>query len=431
LWLEGNRLPTTEALARSAGVSKSSMSHAIKLLVSHGTLLARPRRGIVLRARTATPDPPAPPRNKVETVTSELVRNILAGSYGAVDELPSLKELQAHFGVCFRTMRRAVDSLVAEGVLSSSRRGYRVRNPAATLPFKSLVLVVDREYDAKLPFFSFARSYFFPLLYALERECSRRNIRLEVERFPDKPANFPRRRDAIAYFVALAADPTQETVALLSRLLRFDTPVLVARESDHPAFGALPVSPHLVFLEDSNELAGFQIGQHLLARGFRRAVYITHFTDASWSVQRHRGLERAFRLAGEQGAVRQIVLSGSNHEYDDVVTELLRKEKAAAWVACDDALVVEILLPRLRARGIENPRTGHGPSLIGFNDQFEAFENRLSSYNFNPDGMAAAVLFHAQFPERRRKRSLRRHEPVVIGGYVIDRGSVRAPRLRN
>jgi DNA-binding LacI/PurR family transcriptional regulator len=398
------------------------MTRALKTLVQEGTLSARPRQGIKLCSKVEPLESVTLARSKVETVASDLVRNILAGSYGTGDELPSLKELQAYFGVCFRTMKRVVDSLVSEGVLSERRRGYRLRNPAPRSPFKTLVLIVGREYYEHLPKYSYARSFFYPLLYALERECGRRNIRLELQRFPSGVRALTRRKDAIAYLVALDAAPAKETIELLARLLSFDVPVLVAREGENPAFSALPVTHRLVFLETNNELAGFQIGQYLLARGYQRITYFTHFAQATWSIQRCRGIERALHLAGIPRGVKLINLEVGGLEAE--LESLLRSSDRPAWVACDDALATDTLMPHLRERGLV---PGADVSVIAFNDQLEAFESRLSSYNFNTDGLAAAALFHAQFPERRRRRApSRRHEPVLLGGYIIDRGSVRA-----
>jgi DNA-binding GntR family transcriptional regulator len=427
-WARDRHLPTTAELGRQAEVSKASMGQAVRVLVGEGTLDARPGRGIRLGSPSISRKPKARLRSKIETLTSDLVNNIVMGEYGPNDELPSLKELEDSFGVCFRSIRRVIDSLVEEGILSPRGRGYRVNNRASRSGFKKLVLIVGREHGQRLSEYSYARSYFYPLLYALERECSRRNIRLEVEHPPARIQNFAQQKNVIGYFVAIDGDPTSETIELIRRLATFDVPVLVSREGHHRAFASLPASPNLLFLEDSNELAGFQVGRHLLSRGHRRAAYLTHFVDRGWSIQRYLGLVRAFRLAGLPEAVTVVSLGARDIGKGGIllsprIKTLLRASDNTALVACDDALAAHSIIPVLHRRGAT---LGTSVSLVGFNDQLEAFEHRFTSYNFNAEGLAAAVLFHAQFPERLRRRAVaKRREPAVISGYVIDRGSVR------
>ncbi len=175
-------------------------------------------------------------------------------------------------------------------------------------------------------------------------------------------------------------------------------------------------------MECSSDIAAFEVGQLLLSQGHRRAAYLTHTPEAGWSKDRHRGLVRAFRLAGLSNAVTAYTTPMTG-----LVPKALEKSDVTAWVACDDILATEVLIPNLRARGIT---PGTGVSVIGFNDQLDAFQHRLTSYNFNTDALASAVLFHVQFPERRLKRvPSKKHEPVLLGGYVVDRGSVgKAPR---
>ncbi|HEV8246226.1 MAG TPA: substrate-binding domain-containing protein, partial [Polyangiaceae bacterium] len=184
----------------------------------------------------------------------------------------------------------------------------------------------------------------------------------------------------------------------------------------------------LVFLECSNEIAGFQIGQFLITRGHRRVCFVHYHRDTPWAKGRFEGLARAFRLAGMPDGVRQSRLFDVDAPSADR-TEAAENEwldgllatGATAWVTGDDSLATRFILPLLERHGLV---PGSDISLMGFNDQADAFFERLTSYNFNSDGLASAMLFYAQFPGRRRRPRRKGHDPVKLTGYIVDRGSV-------
>jgi DNA-binding LacI/PurR family transcriptional regulator/DNA-binding transcriptional regulator YhcF (GntR family) len=417
-WHAGERLPTIVELARLARVSKVSMAHAIHALAEHGLLDARRRRGTVLCPEPSQPDPP-PVGTRSDEIRRDLVGRLLTGAFAPAHELPSFKELDASYGVGFCTMKRLLASLVAEGILEPHRRGYRLRGAATDASHRALVLVVGRDYDEHLVH-SYARSFYYPMLYALEQECGRRNVRLDVLPFPSRIRGLGPSKDALAYYVALDGAPDKDTLDLLSRLLTFGVPVLVFRETAHRAFASLPSSRPVVFLECSNELAGAAVGRFLLSRGHRRILYVTREPNALWSQERLAGLGRALRLAGEGSAVTTL---GTSPELEARLVALLRTSRATACVTCDDQLAIDHVLPLLQRRGLVPGKT---ISVVGFNDQIEAFERRLTTYNFNSPGLAAAVVSHALLAAAGRRARSRAPNVVLIEGHIVDRGSVHA-----
>jgi hypothetical protein len=107
------------------------------------------------------------------------------------------------------------------------------------------------------------------------------------------------------------------------------------------------------------------------------------------------------------------------------VLSLSATSAVTAWVASDDSLILRRIVPMLARRGMTLAQT---PSIVSFNDQAEAFDLGLTSFNFNSPGLAAAIVSHAVVPAAWR-RTRRSKDPVVhIEGYLVDRGSVRARR---
>jgi DNA-binding GntR family transcriptional regulator len=429
-WSATGQLPTTLELARSAGVGRVSMTRAVRQLVDEGVLSVRRRRGIRLNTPAPRVEPVLRLHSRVETIKSELVRDVLVGGLGPRRELPSLKELQARYGVSFRTMKRAVDALVTEGMLVRRERGYGLRTAVPGHSVKRLVFVLTRQLEQSISAFSHARSFFYPELYALERECSLRNILLEVERFTGDVAQLAHKPDTLGYCVDLSSTGVERE--LLSRLVSFGVPVVACLGTDVRGVESLPRHPGLILLECSNELAGYHIGQYLIARGHQRASFLEYSVSTPWSRDRGNGVIRAFRSAGFDSAVSRIALpdlrSMSSEESAvavDAWLERISPKPGAVWVVCDDKLATAHVMPALQRRGLV---PGSDVSLVGFNDQADAFFASLTSYNFNPDGLASAMLFFSQFPERYRRRRKKAHEPVQLTGYIVDRGSVTTNR---
>jgi DNA-binding LacI/PurR family transcriptional regulator len=331
-------------------------------------------------------------------------------------------------------VKGALESLRRSGLVVPHGRGYRLRGPAPTPTPKTLVFIVGREMHENLRW-SYAKSFFYPLLYALERECSQRNVRLDVERYPWRMGELVRRAGAIAHFVALDGEPDAATIHLISHLLTLGTPVLVFRDHAHAAFQALPASKNLLFFDCSEVAAGHHVGRRLLALGHRCVCFIRRSPPAPWCMDRLLGLERAFELAGERGSITVVDLEAVGvgvsrrstvravSEWTAKILSLSAAEAVTAWVASDDHLVIDYLVPALERRGMT---LACAPSIVSFNDQAEAFDHKLTSYNFNGPGLAAAVVSHAVVPAALR-RAQRARDPVVhVEGYLVDRGSLRA-----
>jgi DNA-binding GntR family transcriptional regulator len=430
----GERLPTILELARQAGVGKISMARGVHVLVKEGLLDARRKRGIVLARGRREPAPVARAPSKAEGMTQDIAKKLLAGAYGPSHVLPSLKELSAFYGAGFRGVKRAIESLKREGIVVPHGRGYRLHGPAPGPRPKTLVLIVGKDMQENLGF-SYARSFFYPLLYALERDCGQRNVRLEVERFPWRMHKLVRKSGTLAHFVLLDAEPDAPTIQLIAHLVTLGAPALVFRDGAHEAFEALPASKNLVFFECNHPAAGLHVGRYLLALGHRRVAYLRRAPPERWSVGRLAGLTRAFEGPGVRSGVRVIDVGTLGDappgrkgqrtvaEWDRTIASLVAMPAITAWVASDDHLVIDRIVPALQRRGMA---LAEAASIVSFNDQEEAFGMGLTSFNFNSPGVAAAVLSHAAVPAALRRTQRGKHPVVEIEGYLADRGSVRA-----
>ena len=74
-------------------------------------------RAMPATARSARPPVLMPGRPLYEEVRAHLTEGVSAGRWKAGEAIPSEADLAAHFGVAIGTIRKAVDSLVAQGTL--------------------------------------------------------------------------------------------------------------------------------------------------------------------------------------------------------------------------------------------------------------------------------------------------------------------------
>jgi len=220
--------------------------------------------------------------------------------------------------------------------------------------------------------------------------------------------------------------------------------------------------------------AGSDMARFLLSIGHKKVAFISAFQKSDWSVNRYLGLEAVFEKAGFAGGVQAITLDFANTiEFQaqcvalskiEVVLESYKKiratipscfsysfdtifhldegvinmalaigglrkicqslfEKAladpsiSAWVCANDYLAVQAL-EFLRARNISYPGT---ISVLGFDDNRAALQNKVTSYNFNIPAIVNAMLrhiFNERFPHK-----LGRRKTIEVDGVVIERGS--------
>lgn len=241
--------------------------------------------------------------------------------------------------------------------------------------------------------------------------------------------------------------------AIVGVLRQHDLPVALLCETVR-SYRALRSARDVHQIETGNSVAdGRRVGQFLIDRGHRRVAYVSPYADGDYSINRRDGLIGAFVDGGYGNAVvacetSREVSSGELSElargvwrqigdqYADVdypaVREAIRKRGLAphlkelferalsdpavtAWVCNNDTVALEAL-HYLALRRYEVP--GH-IALVGFDDTQEAFMEGLTSYSFDPTGLAQAMLNQVLLPMDQRRTAAPR--PMSLGGFVNER----------
>jgi len=218
------------------------------------------------------------------------------------------------------------------------------------------------------------------------------------------------------------------------------------------------------------ETAGLAMGRYLLRKGHRRIAYISPVHGSAWSVNRLKGLRRAFEEAGFMKAISafthdefllpadileqqqnlrasiQMLLSKGEksavwsatarrallklHSKAAIVLEgevyrermvplmehALEHDDITAWVAADDETALKCLdfLEESRLKVPEKI------AVVGFDDSIESCTRKLTTYDFNTPAYIRAMINHIIVPQR-SVPSVNRRTEIEIGGSVIVR----------
>lgn len=483
------RLPPLRELAAGARVSQTTMIKAVALYRAQRVLLVSRGRGIRVapgnRGRYPL-DPPSAepcPRRKWRRIARTIQRDTIAGRYAPGAPLPPPKRLAATYHVCYRTVRKALQALVDDGVLVEDKRAFRV--PAITRPDRraNTIVLVARGDSFGEP--SLVTSRTQDHLRFLEDACSRAGVRLDVvachyilrelqgiEILQAMLAD-QSRADTILGFMVWTAAITEEYLRLVLELLGTSgKPVAILDEDKGTALDGV-CGRTLHYTMAIGEQPGRDMARYLLRLGHRDIAFVTSSFSSVHSRARLQGLRREYTAAGFPDAVRPITALRPEKQpwtespADDqnallemlvpryvertqgrfsvrermavlmsqelsiarrmqrrrdalfpALEALMRDTKVTAWVGNSDTDAL-VALDFLRLSGIAVPGR---ISVAGFDDSYEAFAQKLTSYNFNGSAYVNAMLESVLRPGRWDSRKTT--QPIAIDGRIVQRASV-------
>lgn len=470
------RLPSVRVLSAASGVSHVSMLKAAHVLEGEGVLEVVKGRGLSV---AGIPDEPVvSPKPKWRQLSEQVERDIVLGVFEPGRPLPQLKQLTARYGVDYRTLKRALDTLVGDGTLAVYGGTYHLsrlttaRQRAGgrgTRSSRALVLLLthgteggeqSRTQDPRYSQF----------LNVLERESILSDFRLKLVS----------REEGLEWFAHHPREPVIGHLVSFSnflhfgeqydRLLSYGLPVAVASTgSRFPSIHSPNRRLFRGFLTASTESAGRDVGEYLYAHGHRRVAFICPYHKADWSRARLRAIRGVYAKAGHEDAVTAFVKPeySSNDDYlgvaeskprpgeptfpdiGGVMPELLSANvehvhrlyrelyrdreilsyciplfeaaladrSITAWVCSIDYIAL-FALDYLRSKRVAVPEQ---VSLLGYDDLEGARERTLSTYRFDMQTMARNMVNHILNPDY---GPLKRTPQIAeIGGMVIERGT--------
>lgn len=472
------RIPPVVSIARGANVSTGTAWKAVRALVAEGKLVSRRGSGIrihpdLLSATESTHESSL--AQKWQRTAARISADVFSGEYRAVGKLPTIKELAGRYGVCYPTMKKVLDRLVADGIFKREAHGYGICTRGAG--FANSIVLFTRVIPHQHGFTDDLNSH----LQILESECRECGVRLKtvLVGYADDRLTYLNRPEplrlsrqeidqALGFMVwsrAIGANIYREIVEYVGRTGK---PLAVWGAPEH--LPAEPRSPMTAYFRGTTDFdAGRQVAKHVLAAGHKRIAYVTCHADSAWSQERLRGMRQAIAECGH--AARLVVFASALSEPDlsfpelqsirdsmvergldksvpaeravgratrhlaaeiqaqmsrfavidavgSLVQQALSKEPCTAWVADSDATAVAC---GSHLSQDENAPT-RLPALVGFGDRPSARMYRTASFCFNEHGVIGASVLHIL---RAPKHTSRHGRPrlTVIPGYVRDRDS--------
>lgn len=451
------------SLAKEAGISYSTMWRAL----NRGQVSTREAHGT-----------PVPDSRPVWVRTyDELRTRIDAGTYVQGKLLPAVTALALDMHVHFRTLKKALAALVEDGYLVARGPRYEVPQAAVTTKTAAVLCIVRGSGPTEImP----ANLRFNMLLRDLELACTHRGIHLHLHTVYYHGSTIHGIDTLHRAYSALERKTLLGTTVFTLGLPQPDTVVHQAASRGAP----LVVldehnlaecrrrhghSPKLHwFALGNSERDGEAVGRYLLSMGHRHIGYVAH--KSQLTAPRACGLRKAVEKRGgtltalglhdidqataarqaanrnERLAVRAIESAGivpPQHSYD--IRLLYRWRGQAERNMLRRASIVSSVIPTLEGADISAvvgyndeimvilkealanyPPLATRLSLIGFDDSQDAANHRLTSYNFNTAAYVARMLDVLIDGGRERGRSGGgARAPVVLPGFVTERGSVR------
>jgi DNA-binding transcriptional regulator YhcF (GntR family) len=178
-------LPPASELARTARVSKGTMLRVLAAFSRNNQLTTVPRKGTFLAGAASglrsIPAGTGPsPRERVPADTdlhTRLMADIVAHRFGPGARLPVYKELAAMYGACYRTLKRTLTGMVAQGVLVRHGKGFSIPQLSAGRQGTTIVCVAVTDSMPTLSSMSPRAGEFWR---HFEGECQRVSTRLQV-----------------------------------------------------------------------------------------------------------------------------------------------------------------------------------------------------------------------------------------------------------
>ncbi len=477
------RLPSVKQMAAECGVAYATMWKGVRAEARAGRLRCRPGRGIEVVAEPQPvrnrPLPAAADRPRWRHVLKALRSDITHAAFAPGEVLPTLGVLQARYGVCYATMRMAMERAAESGDVHYERRRWVV--PVVRAPDDFYTVYIAARGDPGQPHVPMGAMA--KVVYEhIAGGCMRRGIvpRMIPFHYIDRRLVTYRRTNAFPQ----VHHSVLGVVVLASGLGSLDTPEYTSRlcAAGHSvalvddlrtvaALESLPGRGRVQWCVPSGDHeAGRQVGRALVSLGHRYVAWVSPFDGVAWSQQRLAGLRSVVEqegggkveaavavmpapVPGEWQSVRELVegaqaaggllapavrqtllhrdmagrFGGLRSEQRrrevllPLVDRVVQRRGVTAMVAASDAVAM-VCMERLAQRGVQVPR---GLSVVSFDDREEASYFNLTSYTFNAPGMADAALAFLLRPPAAR-RGEKRPETVVVPGRLVMRHSLAA-----
>ncbi|MBD3419138.1 MAG: GntR family transcriptional regulator [Chitinivibrionales bacterium] len=419
-------------------------------------------------------------------VAVEIEKSILNGGLARGATLPSCKELAQQFGTSFPTLKKALHHLSRLDIITPHKRHYAVPTLTHRRSGAHIVLLKPIDLWGRSMFYE---TMFDTMFKHIEDQCARLALKLDIVDYREGAGElsfyplgdtdtieFPASENVLGYLY-LHQKRAATQYRILAHLNASKKPTAIL-DTSQEVITQHNISParHRIFSWASGYQAGAKAAHYFLELNHTRMAYISPFHALKWSQQRLEGMQDVLRRAGLPDGVEPLVfdkfdstwkfyqharqtsrmdsLSQAYHEWreqipaataghlDLIMDWALRetiehaeichrtyplldralKDQSITACVCANDLIAVMALQYLKHKGINVPQR---LSLFGYDNSLQALKLRLTSFEFNMQPIATAMLQHVlQPPDPLRSKV----KPLLeIDGYIVTRTST-APR---
>ncbi|MBD3418896.1 MAG: GntR family transcriptional regulator [Chitinivibrionales bacterium] len=492
---DGMPIPIITELACRAEVSRVTMIKAVGVLKNEGILEGRQGKRFVLNAKKYRAHPEfaiaaiehgAGQREELgqygwQRVYNRMQQDILSGAFSSRRVLPGFKELQSRYGVSYRTVKKALIELSANGTVTLDGK-KPVIAPLSHPDTADKIFLIGHagSHNPHLLDLTLREE---ACLQLIETECAKSNLKLEIFALPRYEGGMEAALsglpvdESIVGYIIFISKAHKAQFEMLNMLVRRKKPVAILYELGEWSLprNILSSARVKIFSSAFSNRVGRQAAQYLLGLEHKAIAYISPFHGGAWSVHRLQGLRELYATAGYPHGVKECIydgstrwsdlMSASNHRYQSLsiwpalqawkrrfprdlheyldtegidritmcctIAELhrisvqlfekaLAMKEISAWVCANDAIAI-MANDYLASIDIAVPEQ---MSLLGFDNQPCAIQRRISTYDFNVPAAAHSIFDYVTRPNlfaERNKRQL-----IEIDGFIIERHSTAA-----
>jgi DNA-binding transcriptional regulator YhcF (GntR family) len=319
-WKQGENLPTIRMIAIQTGISTPTICKAIALLKKNNVISGLAHH----RIRVGKPDisrPVAQSRPlQWEQKRIAFEQELLSGVLGHRGVVPSFKEIQARYGIGFKTIQRIVQAMLVDGMIVPNGKGYALPGIPANARRQKVVYITIQNHESQQ---SALNQEHNRVIDAFEGECVHRRLGFEIVEIDFYDAAAARKtiagltnEESIQGFILdVWWYPNQSIqqgyLHTLARLASFKKPVAIL---DEIGSFDLPVefsrNPLLQEYRIQAKRAGERMARFLIGLGHKSAVFISLFRDTAWSRDRFQGVLSQFSRAGFANGVHSATETG-------------------------------------------------------------------------------------------------------------------------
>ncbi|MBD3319814.1 MAG: GntR family transcriptional regulator [Chitinivibrionales bacterium] len=417
-----------------------------------------------------------------QKVKGRLERDILVGRFSHGEKLPSYKELRTLYDVSFVTLKKALAQLESEGLVRPCKRGYAVAGAERQAAALSIVLIQPGFKRGKfLLNKSFDMDFMRYLEFACSKNnVFLKLIAVSTDPMPphlvDMAANTTVElsdidTEDIAGYIYSAKELDYDAGFILSGCASLKKPFALLDFTGELELSKSVQSMSLthLFRMSTLEKPAHAIARYCIGLGHKKIAYISPIHESKWSRVRLAALRSVFSAAGYADGVAEFTRKSlPTKTAEKKVLELqekdlypiqaseewwkrldyayreqmyfpirrmgwvtlksaiifenciplfknaLRDKNITAWICAND-LIASMALSYLRTKNIKVPQD---ISIIGFDDTLDAMGERITSYNFNLQSIAEAMINFILHPYG-FKRVWKRKITDIEGSLVV------------